>query len=60
MLFVTENTVNEKFPNSQPEWCPRPVGVALPHTPQREGERGEQQNGHILCKVPTGLHVHVQ
>ena len=39
MLLVTEGTVNNKFPESQPEWSPGPVGGALPHD---ERERGEE------------------
>ena len=53
MLLVTENTVNNELPDSQPEWSSGPVGVALPHTPEGERERGEQQHRNILSKVPV-------
>ena len=52
MLLVTEGTVNNEFPESQPEWSPRPVGGALPHPQHGERERGEEQHRKILCEVP--------
>ena len=42
MLLVTEGTVNNEFPESQPEWSPGPVGGALPHPQHCERERGEE------------------